>query len=260
MSTPSLTGRTALVTGSTSGLGAGIAVALARAGAHVVVTGRTRSRGEQVVTQIESQGGRAVFVPVDFSTGPEAVSELAAAATDAAGGRLDILINNVATLVQPAPTADVTAEEITAAFGVSVITPFLLTGLLAPAMAQRGDGAIVNIGSISGINGAAGSALYGATKASVHMLTKAWAAEYGPSGVRVNAVAPSHLHRTQRGVRRRHRADPGAGPIAPDEHGRRSRQCRRVSRRSRSRQRPRRHLERRRRNDGDLTCPPSTSR
>jgi NAD(P)-dependent dehydrogenase (short-subunit alcohol dehydrogenase family) len=193
MNSSSLAGRTALVTGSTSGLGAGIAVALAEAGAFVVVTGRTRTRGEQVVKQIECDGGRASFVPVDFSLGAEAVRELAIAATDAADGRLDILVNNVATLVQPAPTADVTAEQITAAFGVSVIAPFLLTGRIAPAMAQRGDGAIVNIGSTSGINGAAGSALYGATKASVHVLTKAWAAEYGPSGVRVNAVAPGPI-------------------------------------------------------------------
>ncbi len=193
VNTSPLAGRTALVTGSTSGLGAGIAAALAGAGAFVVVTGRTRTRGEQLVEQIESDGGRSVFVPADFSAGADAVHDLATAATDAAGGRLDILVNNVATLVQPAPTADVTAEEITAAFGVSVITPFLLTGLIAPSMARRGEGAIVNIGSISGINGAAGSALYGATKASVHMLTKAWAAEYGPSGVRVNAVAPGPI-------------------------------------------------------------------
>ncbi|KGI70512.1 SDR family oxidoreductase [Mycolicibacterium rufum] len=188
-----LSGRTALVTGSTSGLGAGIAVALARAGGHVVVTGRTRTRGQQVVDRIQSSGGSAAFVAVDFSAGAAAVRELASAATRAAGGRLDILVNNVATLIQPAPTADVTDDQITDAFGVSVITPFLLTGLLAPAMAQRGDGAIVNIGSIAGINGAAGSALYGATKASVHLLTKAWAAEYGPSGVRVNAVAPGPI-------------------------------------------------------------------
>ncbi|GAY19261.1 SDR family NAD(P)-dependent oxidoreductase [Mycobacterium sp. shizuoka-1] len=193
MNSSPLAGRSALVTGSTSGLGAGIAVALAEAGALVVVTGRTRSRGEQVVARIESDGGRAVFVPVDFSDGPEAVRELAATATDAAGGRLDILVNNVATITAPAPTADVTAEEITAAFGVGVLTPFLLTGLIAPVMALRGEGAIINIGSIAGINGAAGSALYGATKASVHMLTKSWAAEYGPSGVRVNAVAPGPI-------------------------------------------------------------------
>ncbi|KAA0099629.1 SDR family oxidoreductase [Mycolicibacterium sp. P1-18] len=190
MNSSPLAGRTALITGSTYGLGAGIAVALAGAGALVVVTGRTRDRGERVVEAIESAGGRAHFVRADFSVGPEAAQDLAAAATEAAGGRLDILVNNVATIIQPAPTADVTGDQIAAAFAVSVTTPFLLTGLIAPAMAQRGEGAIVNIGSISGINGAAGSALYGATKASVHLLTKSWAAEYGPSGVRVNAVAP----------------------------------------------------------------------
>jgi NAD(P)-dependent dehydrogenase (short-subunit alcohol dehydrogenase family) len=157
MNSPTLTGRTALVTGSTSGLGAGIAKALAAAGAHVVVTGRTRARGEQVVAQIESKGGRAVFVPVDFAAGTSAVTELATASTEAVGGRIDILVNNVATLIQPSPTADITADEIADAFGISIITPFLLTGLIAPAMAQRGDGAIVNIGSIAGINGAAGS-------------------------------------------------------------------------------------------------------
>jgi NAD(P)-dependent dehydrogenase (short-subunit alcohol dehydrogenase family) len=188
-----LTGRNALVTGSTSGLGAGIAAAVAAAGAHVVVTGRTRARGEQVVSQIESDGGRATFIPVDFSAGAGAIPDLAASAIEAVGGRLDILVNNVATLIQPAPTSDVTAEQINAAFGVSVVAPFLLTGLLAPAMAQRGDGAIVNIGSIAGIVGASGSALYGATKASVHQLTRAWAAEYGPSGVRVNTVAPGPI-------------------------------------------------------------------
>jgi NAD(P)-dependent dehydrogenase (short-subunit alcohol dehydrogenase family) len=188
-----LTERTALVTGSTSGLGAGIATALAAAGAHVVVTGRTRARGERVVAEIEKAGGRAAFIHADFSAGSNSTADLAAAATEAVGGRIDVLVNNVATLVKPAPTADVTAAEIAAAFGVSVTTPFLLTGLLAPAMAHRGDGAIVNIGSISGSVGAAGSALYGATKASIHLLTKAWAAEYGPSGVRVNAVAPGPI-------------------------------------------------------------------
>jgi len=188
-----LAGRTALVTGSTSGLGAGIASALAAAGAHVVVTGRTRSRGERVVADIESGSGRATFIPVDFSAAAEAISALAAQTLHAVNGRLDILVNNVATLISPAPTSEVTAEEITAAFGVSVITPFLLTGLLAPAMAQRGDGAVVNIGSIAGLVGASGSALYGATKASVHHLTRAWAAEYGPTGVRVNTVAPGPI-------------------------------------------------------------------
>lgn len=188
-----LAGRTALVTGSTSGLGAGIVAELAAAGAHVVVTGRNRARGADLTGRIESAGGLATFVPVDFTAGVPAVRELAAMATEAVGGRLDILVNNVATLVQPAPTAEVTEDEIMSTFGVSVVAPFLLTGLLAPPMAQRGDGAVVNIGSISGILGSPGSALYGATKAAVHSLTKSWAAEYGPRGVRVNAVAPGPI-------------------------------------------------------------------
>lgn len=188
-----LTGRSALVTGSTSGLGAGIALALAEAGAHVVVTGRSAERGGQVLHRIRSAGGSADFVASDFAGGPEAVTGLAAATTAAVGGRLDILVNNAATLLQPTPTGELGADAIAAAFSVSVVAPMLLTGLLAPEMARHGDGAIVNIGSISGIVGASGSALYGATKASVHSLTKSWAAEYGPSGVRVNAVVPGPI-------------------------------------------------------------------
>ncbi len=188
-----LIGRTAVVTGSTSGLGAGIAATLAAAGAHVVITGRTRSRGEEVVARIRSSGGRADFIVADFADPARAAAEVASGAIEALGGVPDILVNNVATLVFPAPTADVTAQEINDAFAVSVTAPFLLTGRLAPAMAQRGHGAIVNIGSISGLFGASGSALYGATKASVHLLTKSWADEYGPSGVRVNAVAPGPI-------------------------------------------------------------------
>lgn len=188
-----LTGRTALVTGSTAGLGAGIAVALAAGGAHVIVTGRTRTRGEHIVKKIETFGGHADFIAAELGADRTAIARLADSAIEVAGGHLDILVNNAATLIQPSPTAKVDADDIAAAFGVSVIAPFLLTGLVAPTMAHRGDGAIVNIGSISGIVGADGSALYGATKAGIHSLTKSWAAEYGPSGVRVNAVAPGPI-------------------------------------------------------------------
>ena len=113
-----LIGRTALVTGSTSGLGAGIAVALAAAGARVVVTGRTRSHGAEVVARIESSGGQAIFVPVDFAAGAAAIAALVAPRSRRRP--IDILVNNVATLVQPSPTADVTAAQIAATFAVSV--------------------------------------------------------------------------------------------------------------------------------------------
>ncbi|MEA2147411.1 MAG: hypothetical protein QOG59_2998, partial [Solirubrobacteraceae bacterium] len=93
-------------------------------------------------------------------------------------------------LIAPTPTDQVKEDLIDRALSVNIKSAFLLTGLLAPLMAQRGDGAIVNIGSINGLFGSAGSALYSATKATTHSLTKSWADEYGPAGVRVNAVAP----------------------------------------------------------------------
>lgn len=186
-----------MITGSTAGLGAGIATALAEAGASVLVSGRDPKRGADVVQRIESAGGRAAFIGADLGAGGAEVARLAADATAAAGGSIDILVNNAAMLLMPSPTAEVPEQQIRDAFAINVFAPFLLTGALAPAMAQRGSGVIVNVGSISGLIGSANSALYGATKATVHSLTKSWADEYGPSGVRVNTVAPGPI-RTER--------------------------------------------------------------
>ena len=188
-----LTGRTAVVTGSTSGLGAGIATTLAAAGGSDPRDDLVAAAAGTSADHDVRAGGRADFIRADFADPARAAAGVASAASEIFGGVPDILVNNVATLVFPTPTADVTADEISDAFAVSVTAPFLLTGRLAPAMAQRGHGAIVNIGSISALFGASGSALYGATKASVHLLTKSWADEYGPSGVRVNAVAPGPI-------------------------------------------------------------------
>jgi NAD(P)-dependent dehydrogenase (short-subunit alcohol dehydrogenase family) len=188
-----LAGRTALVTGSTGGLGVAIASALATEGAFVVVSGRDKARGDAVVADIRSAGGKAEFVVADLGAGEPEVGRLAEQATAAAGGRIDILVNNAAMLLMPTPTADVSEELLRDAFAVNVFAPFLLTGLLAPAMVARGEGAIVNIGSIAGLRGMAGSAVYNANKAVIHSLTQAWADEYGPSGVRVNAVAPGPI-------------------------------------------------------------------
>ncbi|MFJ9543945.1 SDR family NAD(P)-dependent oxidoreductase [Streptomyces sp. NPDC101225] len=185
-----LTGRTALVTGSTTGIGAAIAAALAAEGAFVVVSGRDERRGTEVVAQIEKNGGTAAFVKADLSGGADVIGRFAADAVAAAGGRIDVLVNNAALLLAPTPTAEVTQETIDEALAVSVRSLFLLTGMLAPAMAERGHGAVVNLGSINGMRGMAHSALYSMTKAAVHSLTASWAAEYGPHGVRVNTVAP----------------------------------------------------------------------
>jgi NAD(P)-dependent dehydrogenase (short-subunit alcohol dehydrogenase family) len=191
--TTRLEGRTALVTGSTGGLGVAIAQAFAEAGAFVVVSGRNKERGDDVVARIRSAGGQATFVAADLGNGEFEVGRVVELATTAAGGQLDILVNNAATLLMPTPTADVTEQTLRDAFAVNVFAPLLLTGLIAPAMAARGQGSIVNIGSITGLRGGAGSAVYCANKAAIHSFTQSWADEYGPSGVRVNAVAPGPI-------------------------------------------------------------------
>ena len=188
-----LAGRTALVTGSTGGLGVAIASTLAAEGAFVVVSGRDKKRGDAVVAGIQAAGGRTEFVAADVGAGEAEVRRLAEQATSAAGGHIDILVNNAAMLLMPTPTADISEQTLRDAFAVNVFAPFLLTGLIAPAMAKRGEGAIVNIGSITGLRGSDGSAIYEANKAAIHSLSRSWAAEYGPSGVRVNAVAPGPI-------------------------------------------------------------------
>lgn len=181
-------GKTALVTGSTGGLGVTIAHALAAEGAHVIVTGRNTERGAAVVADIGAAGGSASFIAADLGAGESAVRELAAQA-----GQVDILVNNAGIWSTPEPTEQISEATLLASYHANVIGPFLLTGELAPGMARRGHGAIVNIGSITGLIGGDKSALYNSTKAAVHSLTKSWAAEYGPAGVRVNAVAPGPI-------------------------------------------------------------------
>lgn len=181
-------GRTALVTGSTGGLGVAIAHALAAEGAAVIVTGRNTERGDAVVTEIRASGGEARFVAADLGAGEAEIRRLAEAA-----GPVDILVNNAGIWSTPLPSEQISEATLLESYRANVIAPFLLTGALAPAMAQRGHGAVVNIGSITGLIGGDKSALYNSTKAAVHSLTKSWAAEYGPSGVRVNAVAPGPI-------------------------------------------------------------------
>lgn len=186
MTSISLDGRVALVTGATSGIGAATAAALAENGAHVLVAGRNAQRGEEVVAAIRARGGKADFLPADLRDADSARA-VARRATELGDGRVDILVNNAGTFPFK-PTAEVTEEEFDAAYALNVKAKYFLVAELAPAMAARGKGAIVNISTQVAAYGVSGMSLYGSTKAAVNLLTKAWAAEYGPQGVRVNAV------------------------------------------------------------------------
>src|SRR3984885_14828693 len=183
-----LKGKTALVTGSTSGIGKATAIALAGCGAHVLVVGRNEQRAKDVGAEIESSGGDATFRLTTLSD-LESGRDLVEWATEAGDGHVDILINNAGVALLGASNA-ATEAEFDETFALNVKVPFFLVAALAPAMAERGWGSIVNLSTMVASFGQPGMAMYGASRAALELFTKAWAAEYGPRGVRVNALAP----------------------------------------------------------------------
>jgi NAD(P)-dependent dehydrogenase (short-subunit alcohol dehydrogenase family) len=188
-----LASKTALVTGATSNIGRAIALAFAAEGAHVVVSGRSPERGAEVVEEIRRAGGRADFVAAELDGSARASEDLAATASRVLGGRVDILVNSAG--IYPGATTNATDEAtFDAVYALNVKAPFFLTAALAPAMAQRGDGAIINLGSWIARLGIPVGALYSSSKGAIETLTRAWAAEFGPAGVRVNAISPGVVH------------------------------------------------------------------
>ncbi|MGM9382601.1 SDR family NAD(P)-dependent oxidoreductase [Streptomyces antibioticus] len=178
-----LQGRTALVTGATSGIGKAVARKLARQGAYVVLHGRDHVRGAALVKEIETEGGSARFVAADLADADDTL-RLAAEA-----GAVDILVNS-AGLYEFAPTAASDAASFDRQVAVNTRAPFLLVGALAPGMAERGHGSIVIVGSSAARMPAPVGAAYAASKAGAEILTRYWATEFGRSGVRVNTVSP----------------------------------------------------------------------
>jgi NAD(P)-dependent dehydrogenase (short-subunit alcohol dehydrogenase family) len=182
-----LDGLSAMVTGATSGMGRTVAEELARRGAMVTVHGRDAGRGEAVVAAITAAGGHARFAAADLSD-PAGPAQLAAAA-----GVVDVLVNN-AGFSWFGPTPELPPEQFDALFASDVRAPYFLVAALAPAMAERGSGSIINVSSMAARVGLAGGAAYGAAKAALESLTRAWAAEFSPRGVRINAVAPGPVY------------------------------------------------------------------
>ncbi|MFE7323901.1 SDR family NAD(P)-dependent oxidoreductase [Streptomyces sp. NPDC057565] len=188
-----LQNKTALVTGATSNIGRAIALAFAAEGAHVAVSGRSQERGEEVVAAIRTAGGKADFLASDLDGSAPASRALADEAARALGGRIDILVNNAG--IYPSPsTPDTDEETFDLIYAVNVKAPFFLTAAVAPAMIEAGGGAVINLGSWIARLGIPIGAVYSSSKGAMEALTRAWAAEFGPRGIRVNAISPGVVH------------------------------------------------------------------
>jgi len=181
--TNTLTGKTALVTGATAGIGYAIALQLAAEGAEVIVHGRNAERGAKTVRDIENAGGKARFIAADASDGAD-VRRLADEA-----GEVDVLVNN-AGIYRFAPTFETTDADFDDQLNTNLRAPYLLVQKLVPGMVERGQGSVINVTTVAASTPAAGAGIYGASKAALDLLTKLWADEFGSQGVRVNAVAP----------------------------------------------------------------------
>jgi 3-oxoacyl-[acyl-carrier protein] reductase len=191
---PTLQYKTALVTGASRGIGRATALALASAGAHVLVHyGRSTQEAESLVAEIQTKGGRADAVSADLGT-PDGASLLAKQVRSIVGDRLDVLVLN-AGISTAARIADYTVEDFDSLFATNVRGPFFLVQQLLPVLAEGSS--IVAISSL-GARSVVGKPdlenpsilAYASTKGAVETLVRNWAALLGPRGIRVNAVAP----------------------------------------------------------------------
>lgn len=187
-----LTGRTALVTGATKGLGRAFALALAEAGADIVIGGRDAAGAQSVAGEIKALGRRTATGLGDITVRSEAQS-LVDTGLDTFG-TIDILVNNAGACIHT-PSLEVTDDEWRQVFSINVDALWMMSQIVGGHMVSRQKGSIINIGSMSGliVNRPQWQPAYNASKAAVHHLTRSLAAEWGPHKVRVNALAPGYI-------------------------------------------------------------------
>ncbi len=181
-------GKTALVTGATSGIGKAIAVSLAKEGANLVITGRRQQQGEEVKKRLEAEGAKVVFLQSDI-TDEANVEQMVKTAVDTFG-QLDVAINNAGTEGQLGPVVDHTPESYQQVFDVNVMAVLISMKRQIKQMQTQGFGNIVNMASIAGLVGLPGGSVYYASKHAVLGLTKCAALEVAQENIRINAVSP----------------------------------------------------------------------
>ena len=189
-----LTGKFALVTGASRGLGKSFALTLARAGADVAVTSRTLASLDETKRAIEVLGRRCV--PLVLDVREQASIAAAVTAAHQAFGRIDILVNNAGCNIRK-PALEVSWEDWNTILDTNLRGPFFVAQAVARHMVGQGGGRIINIGSVTSVAGYAGLGPYGASRGGIKQLTMSLAADWGPHGVTVNCLAPGWFKTAQ---------------------------------------------------------------
>jgi len=185
-----LSGKVAVVTGSTKGIGRAAAFELARHGARVAISSRRKDACEAVAAEIDAEFGEGTALAVAAPISDKAALERLVAATRERWGRIDVLVCNAASNPYYGPLAGIADEQFRKILDNNVLSNHWLIGMVAPEMVERRSGSIIIVSSIGGLRGSNVIGAYNVSKAADFQLARNYAVEYGPHGVRVNCIAP----------------------------------------------------------------------
>ncbi|MGI0090694.1 MAG: SDR family NAD(P)-dependent oxidoreductase [Nitrososphaerales archaeon] len=188
-----LSGKNAIVTGATSGIGESIAKRFSAEGANVALVGRRKEKGEKAAANINDQGGKAIYVEADV-TDSKSVDRMTNICMERFAGRISILVNNAGISTGNALMEYVTEEDWDRVMNTNAKGTFLCTRAVIPYMIKSGGGSVINMSSAGGLRGYVGGTSYASSKAAVIMLTKILAVEHGKDNIRANCILPGSTH------------------------------------------------------------------
>ncbi|MBM6593122.1 SDR family NAD(P)-dependent oxidoreductase [Microvirga pudoricolor] len=187
-----ISGKVALITGASRGIGKATALQLAKSGAKVVVSSRKQAACDEVVREIRALGGEAIAMACHV--GDQTQLKELVLFTEENWGRIDVLVCNAATNPVYGPIGNLSDEAFAKVMTVNVHSTIWLSNLVLPGMAQRGGGSVIMMSSIAALRGTGTIGVYGMSKAAEAALTRNLAVEWGPKGIRVNAIAPGVIN------------------------------------------------------------------